>query len=470
MKKRVIGIIIAVLVLLQPMAAFAEANYGNAARESVAYIACYFLGKDGNDVQRSDDIEVKLSHATCFFVGENGADPQYVITNYHVVDQYYKCGAGKLDYYPERSIFGTQPQEEEEYYYYGRCVMRVYLEKDRYIEAYSLAADTINDVAIFRLDEPTSERKPLALCSPTDELVSTKIFAVGYPYLSDNDVAGSTTAYGSKESSVTEGTVSRMFTQEGTGTRTIEIDCNLMAGNSGGPLVSDANGAAIGITTWGLVASSGEQMNYAINIDEAIMLLKRNNVPFYELAAGQAADTNPIAGEDTTGIEETDPVPAGIKTSTIILIAVISVLVIGLIIFAIVFISEKKKKEAAQQQAQNAEVAAANAVRKQPVVRSLAQQHKGVRVNIQDKIITVGRSRSDCAIVFAADTRGVSSKHCTVAWNANTGDFVVVDLQSTYGTYLLNGQKLTPGIAYHLSAGDRFYLGEKDNMLSVDVE
>ncbi len=46
----------------------------------------------------------------------------------------------------------------------------------------------------------------------------------------------------------------------------------------------------------------------------------------------------------------------------------------------------------------------------------------------------------------------------------------MTDLSSTYGTYLQNGQKLMPNTPYHIHSGDQFYLGERANMLQVNVE
>lgn len=107
---------------------------------------------------------------------------------------------------------------------------------------------------------------------------------------------------------------------------------------------------------------------------------------------------------------------------------------------------------------------------KHPVIRSLSAQHRGMRVEINNQPILIGRSKSDCSIVFAENTPGVSGRHCSVAWDAASSNFVLTDLGSTYGTYLQGGQKLNPGVPYNLKAGESFYLGEINNMLSVNLE
>ena len=107
---------------------------------------------------------------------------------------------------------------------------------------------------------------------------------------------------------------------------------------------------------------------------------------------------------------------------------------------------------------------------KRGYVRSLSAQHRGSRVAVQDRAILLGRSQNDCALIYQNDTPGVSSRHCSLAFHGQTGEFVLIDLGSTYGTYLENGQKLASGAEYRLRSGDRFYLGETGNMLVLEVE
>ena len=83
--------------------------------------------------------------------------------------------------------------------------------------------------------------------------------------------------------------------------------------------------------------------------------------------------------------------------------------------------------------------------------------------------VLVGRDGSVCGIVFKEGTPGVSAWHCSVVWDGRTGEFLLTDLKSTYGTFLATGQKLTPGVACRLKAGDTFYLGEQSNALRVEL-
>ena len=103
---------------------------------------------------------------------------------------------------------------------------------------------------------------------------------------------------------------------------------------------------------------------------------------------------------------------------------------------------------------------------RRPVVRSMT----GMKAEITGQQILVGRSVNDCALIFPEGTPGVSGRHCSISWDGRSGEFTLTDLNSTYGTYLQNGQKLTPGVPYKLRAGDNFYLGERTNLLTVTLE
>ena len=50
------------------------------------------------------------------------------------------------------------------------------------------------------------------------------------------------------------------------------------------------------------------------------------------------------------------------------------------------------------------------------------------------------------------------------------GEFVLTDLNSTYGTFLSNGQRVAPNSPVKLAPKSSFYLGEADNAVYVDLE
>lgn len=75
-----------------------------------------------------------------------------------------------------------------------------------------------------------------------------------------------------------------------------------------------------------------------------------------------------------------------------------------------------------------------------------------------------GRDMS-ATVRFPADTQGVSRIHCKLFWQ--NGVLMLMDMGSSYGTYLKGNGKLTPRQAVAVKAGDTFYLGEKKNSFII---
>jgi len=412
MKKRVIALAVVFLLLIQ-VSFPVYAAFSTEIRDSVAVVyTCLDF----------DAGEHSFGWGTGFFVGALDEPPTYLVTNYHVVDNYVDYGKGEL-------ISGTFDGVEVT----GRSKIRVYFDSEDYEEAYLVDADASKDIAILKMADATEKRRALPLLSPTDDMVGSTVYAIGYPGLAENIFSASTTKWGVSDASVTSGVFSRIFNTQGTGVRNIQSDIDFKSGNSGGPLVND-DGAVIGVTTWG-VSNEGEQINYATSIDEAIFLLQKNGI-YFEFA-------------------NSGPSPV-----LIAVIVALIVVIIAVIVFLIVYLNKSKKKQPNGGKGRKGGT---------PSVRSFASQHQGMRVPVQGQLM-IGRNPADCALVFREGTPGISGRHCTVSFDAATGDFIVTDLRSTYGTFMKNGQKLTPGVAYRMKPGDCFYLGEAANMMCVEME
>lgn len=97
-------------------------------------------------------------------------------------------------------------------------------------------------------------------------------------------------------------------------------------------------------------------------------------------------------------------------------------------------------------------------------LRALSGEHKGKTFPLYEmEEFTIGRN-PQCLIRFRPDTQGVSGLHCKVEVEEHSGigtsytEIRLTDLNSTYGTYLGNGTRLTPNREYPLRAGDTFLL------------
>lgn len=457
MKKRIASSLLAVFLLLAiPLTAFAD--FDPETRNSVVVVeTCLEL----------DAGTVSFGWGTGFFVGEDGQDPMYLITNHHVIEPFLESGEGEL-----------VQAETTEGVLTGRSKIRVFYDSDDFEEAYPVAYDEIKDLAVLKLGAATSKRTPLPLCSPTDNMVGSTIYAVGYPGLAENVFADATTTWGPSDVSVTSGSISRLLTTSGTGQMRLQIDCVIRHGNSGGPLVNE-DGQVLGIAVSSVSDEEDSSMYYGVNIDEVIPYLKQYDVPYVlqEAGATQSSSETSLAegtvpaGDTIVVPESTEEDPkessGGVPAAVWVVIGVAVAAVAGVVIFLLL---QKGKKTPAQVQPVQPAPAPAPAPQKVPVLRSLAQQHNGVRIPIQGRQILIGTSQGECQVVFRPGTPGVSRRHCSISWDAATGDFILTDLGSSFGTFLENRQKLAQGVPTRLRPGDRFYLGSPENLLSTGLE
>ncbi len=72
-----------------------------------------------------------------------------------------------------------------------------------------------------------------------------------------------------------------------------------------------------------------------------------------------------------------------------------------------------------------------------------------------------------CAVRLPAGTPGVSHRHCSIRWQQ--GVPVLMDMNSTYGTFTGDGRKLPPSYPTQLAAGSRFYLGDTRYLFQVTL-
>jgi len=363
------------------------------------------------------DADGKMSYwrGTGFFIGTEGENPQYIITNCHVIEEFILAG---------KALGGGE--------------LHVLFDKDDEAEAYLVDYDAEKDVAILRLAEATDKRIPLQMRAPQESSLGSEAYAVGYPAAADLTVAA-VNSFSQKDATVTTGSISRFLTESGTGRKLIQTDASLGGGNSGGPLF-DGSGAVIGINTAG--SKLDTNLFYAVSVSEVLPLLQKNSIP-YAVAEEKAGGGIPV-------------LYIGIAAGAMLLLIVIVVAVL----------LNRKKKPA---QAAPAVQAARNQTGS-PILRSMAPQHGGMVVQLHGSPVQLGRDANLCRLVYQDGTPGVSNKHCQVYYDQRESVFVVTDLNSTYGTFLSNGQRIASNTPVKLPPRSSFYLGETDNTVYVDLE
>ena len=347
---------------------------------------------------------------TGFFVGTPGEDPEYIVTNCHVVEEFILAG---------KALGGGE--------------LHVLFDQNDEAEAYLVDYDAEKDIAVLRLEEPTDKRVPLQMREPEDDMLGDEVYAVGYPLAADLTVQA-VNSFSVSDATVTAGSIGRFLTESGTGRRLIQTDTAMSGGNSGGPLI-DGDGAVLGINT--AVSNLDQNLFYAVSVGEVLPMLDRNNIPYSMYEGGASGNTMLYVG----------------------IAAVVVVVVIAVIV---VMTRKKKPAPAPAEEKKSAGF---------PVIRSLSPQHGGLVVQLHhQQPVQIGRDSATCRLVYQDGTPGVSSHHCQVYYDERENVFVVTDLNSTYGTFLAGGQRIQPQSPTKLPPKSSFYLGEVDNTIYVDLE
>lgn len=401
--------------------------------------ATYTEAKEGVVFIASSFGDYAVSTGSGFAIGKSGESVKYIVTNYHVV-------------------FDTDTGEKAD-------SVAVYFSAaaNRYMIAQIYRYSASKDIAVLRLPEATDEVKPLRLCKYSDNDTSKMFFALGYPARA---TAGTDyERYDKTEIVTTSGMISRQTMINERDVYMLDLD--ITSGNSGGPLVNE-KGEVVGINTFSIIDTSGDETNYAVCIDELTRIIDGNEVPY---ALSTDINTNGVV--------------------IIVIIAVVDVILIaGILIVALskkknIPVNEPVKPSRSSENFSNrrddssynrdnymktravSEMSPTMAVTDEIVViNCIGGPLEGKDFILRDKLI-FGRDAKRCKVVFPLDSEGVSGIHCQVT--LENGKVKIMDLGSTYGTFVGNGLKIDAEVAVELKDGDTFYLGSKKNKFSVNA-
>ena len=393
----------------------------------------------------SDDNYNYVKKGSGFFVGTEGGAVEYILTNAHVVTATDDSG-NVLGYASDVNVVFDDVDSDSTV---SAKVLKIF-------------GDGL-DLAILRLEAPTTLRKQLPLRSAEKVSIMSTIYALGFPGIADDSSGYLPSSV--DDVTITEGKVTKEQYQY-QGSNYLQVDAVISSGNSGGPLV-DETGAVVGINSMVNDPQSGTGLGYALYIDYAIDYFKTMGYP-YTLASDIGPSNQPTgsAGPVVTSEPSPNPEPATKPIGWYVYLA-IGVAVAAVAAVAYLLIDKKKKQVVPSDAGYTVPVGKpAEASRGGRQITSIGQTNVlgGKTYSVSGKII-IGRDPATCQIVFPAKTPGISGKHCAVQELAQ--GVVVTDLGSTYGTYLENGTKLEPNKPYTILGGEAFFLASKDNGFRV---
>lgn len=446
MKRRCLAFFTAFLFLLSAISVSVSADSGDeaakAARNGVVRVLMLWeeneYDNNGNYVRTMQYV----STGSGFGVGTAGKETDVFVTNRHVIDA--EAGSTVLGIYILLDSFA-----------FNLNTFTVDTSRAIPCTLIYVGEEVDADVAVLKAAEPVPGRVALPLLDDESSLeVTDRVSSLGYPASSDATSDGYYLA-SVDDVTVQSGAVARISDNLSVGTnstmqgRVIQHSATINGGNSGGPLV-DKNGAVVGINT--LVYHGGNQTvsnaYYAIRIKYAKDALNSLGIPYDVYGSGSFGNM------------------------VLIIIIVVAAVVIVAALAAVLLTKKKKggaKPEGKVSGGYSPAPAAGTQAGKKAMIRSLAPQHNGMILAAGAAPVLIGRDPANCKLVYAAGTAGVSGRHCSVSYDESAGVFILTDLRSTYGTFLMTGQKLNANVPYRLKPGESFYVGDKANVIRVEL-
>lgn len=320
------------------------------------------------------------------------------------------------------------------------------------------------DLAVLKLPRPLKDKQSVsAFATSAAMAVSDEVYSVGYPGGSDIVESAKYTP------TMKRGIVSKIggeapieddAKKQGLkGVPVIETDAAINPGNSGGPLFN-RYGEVIGINTFVVGKDRAQQqgIGWAQDVSVVVPVLKDLGIPL------------PAVREKPRSWLEQNPMLVwGVGIGGLVLVG------------AVVGVAMMLRKRGAPAPTPVAAPAApvmtpppAPVVAPPPAPAATAPgvphmlgrsgEYQGSKIPLSEKPLVVGRNPQ--AVDLVIGDKEVSSKHCTVAYVATTGQFELLDMGSTNGTFLMpQAQRLAPNVAVRLASGQVIRLGPNQEFM-----
>lgn len=361
-------------------------------------------------------------------------DGRHVVTNYHVC-----CDPDiKPDEWPPHVPFAEAARTIE-----------IAIEKDQWVPASVVWHSAAKDLGIVRLNVD-SGRPPVTFAPRRFVSEGMHVWALGFPGAADT----MTDEEGAKKVKVSDGVVSAV-TRTRTdrrilaGAEVYQTNLSTNPGNSGGPVFDDC-GRVIATHSH---STRADGVKWEVQADELIEELPALSITVKVAESGCAAETSGGRG----------------NWDYVILAGQFATAVLALA--AIVMVSTRRGRDYVKKVTTSYRHGGPGPApaKGRPVLKGLSGFYSGTVLELGFETFTIGRDTRTANLVFPPDA-GVSRRHCSVRFDAALHRFVLEDTWSTNGTFLENGEPVTPGKPYELKAGTRFYLGNRENTFEVNVE
>ena len=318
------------------------------------------------------------------------------------------------------------------------------------------------DLAILRVDTGLSGREILPLAPVNSAKRGDNIHLLGFPGLVD-DFFGDTPLPSTEEHvTIVPGHITNLSI-EAEGTKYLQHNASSAGGVSGGPVI-DANGSVIGVHAFTMTRAEG--FKGAVHIDYIIEQCERLSIPYVPAGSVPAGSIPPDDGNTQAPGSTAPPAKASLSDYWWIFLIVGIVVVVGGGAAALVVFSQKGKPAPVSAPVSGAAPAQQPPVSAGPPRLICSKGHFAGTAFPVNGILSMGRDPRHCQIVFPNDTQGISSLHCELRYE--NGAVTLTDRNSSYGTFLADGTKLTPGTPYPLSPRGSFYLASRDNLFEIE--
>jgi hypothetical protein len=359
------------------------------------------------------------------------ADSKHVVTNWHVC-----CSPND----PRR---GQETSRR----------MMVFIEPDKPVAAETVWSSMKKDLAVIRL--AVASGRPAVTFAPrsiTSE--GQRVFALGFPGAANH----MTDEAGKAEVKIADGIISAAVRGNPdrpllAGTALYQTTITTNPGNSGGPVFDECGRV---VATHSSSAPESVGVKFSIQVDELLPELGPLSLNV-DVANARCAPAGPSPRDPTY-----DYLIIGGQAAT----AVLALAAIGMA-------ATRRGRDYVKKVTTSYRRGGPPPLprkKSKPVLKGIGGYYSGTVLELEDQTFTLGRDSRASNLVFPPDTDNVSRRHCSVHYDPLLDRFVVEDSWSTNGTFLDNGEQLAPGQTHELKSGQRFYVGDRQNMFEVTTE